>query len=284
MSSFKLLDGLLGLSPDDQKLLSQFGQGPHQSVPHSTVHEAFESIVDAIPDSIAAVFEQTSITYRHLDIEANQLAKSLIASGLQPRERVCLVVSRSLEMLVGIFAILKAGCQYVPVDGGVASDRQLTHIFTDTAAKHILCLPKFQTRVEQFAGTAAHITQLRLDGSYKESISRPFVGCSPSDGCYAIYTSGKYPPYIPKMLLTRCAGSTGTPKGVSVTHANVANALLLEPANLGIKKGSKVGSVLSVAFDMGAWEILSCLMNGGTLYMRGSRWEATLEKVSKLFR
>lgn len=70
---------------------------------------------------------------------------------------------------------------------------------------------------------------------------------------------------------------------MSVTHANVANALLLEPANLGIKKGSKVGSVLSIAFDMGAWEILACLMNGGTLYMRGSRWEATLEKVGRRF-
>lgn len=74
-------------------------------------------------------------------------------------------------------------------------------------------------------------------------------------------------------------GSTGTPKGVDVSHANVTNALLLEPASLGIRKGSKVGSVLSIAFDMGAWEILACLMNGGTLYMRGSRWETTLEDV-----
>ena len=74
-------------------------------------------------------------------------------------------------------------------------------------------------------------------------------------------------------------GSTGTPKGVDVSHANVTNALLLEPANLGIKIGSKVGSVLSVAFDMGAWEILAGLMNGGTLYLRGSRWEATLREA-----
>jgi len=191
MPSFKLLDSLSGLSHDDQKLLSQFGQGPQQLVPHPTVHEAFESIVDATPDSTAAVFEDTSITYRQLDIAANRLANSLVASGLQPGERVCLVVSRSLEMLVGIFAILKAGCQYVPVDGGVASDRQLAHIFTDTAARHILCLPKFQARVEQFAGAAAHITQLRLDGSIQTSVSRPLVRCYPTDGCYAIYTSGK---------------------------------------------------------------------------------------------
>ncbi|KAF3005817.1 hypothetical protein E8E13_008103 [Curvularia kusanoi] len=266
MSAFKLLDSLSALPGEDQISLSRFGQGPQQSVPYSTVHEAFESIVDTSPQSTAAVFEDTSLTYRQLDVAANQLANTLLASGLQPRERVCLVVSRSLEMLVGIFAILKAGCQYVPIDGGVASDRQLAHIFTDTAAKHILCLPKFQKRVEQFARAEAHITQLRLEGSLTSSTSRPSLRRCPSDGCYAIYTSG----------------STGTPKGVDVSHANVTNALLLEPANLGIKKGSKVGSVLSVAFDMGAWEILACLMNGGTLYMRGSRWEPTLEKIDTL--
>lgn len=66
---------------------------------------------------------------------------------------------------------------------------------------------------------------------------------------------------------------------MNVSHSNVTNALLLEPASLGIKVGSKVGSVLNIAFDMGAWKILACLMNGGTLYMRGSQWEATLKEV-----
>lgn len=191
MPAFKLLDSLSDLPGEDQLSLSRFGQGPQQSVPYSTVHEAFESIVDTNPHSTAAVFEDANLTYRQLDVAANQLANSLLASGLQPRERVCLVVSRSLEMLVGIFAILKAGCQYVPVDGGVASDRQLAHIFTDTAAKHILCLPKFQKRVEQFARAEAHITQLRLEGSLTSSTSRPSLRRCPSDGCYAIYTSGK---------------------------------------------------------------------------------------------
>jgi non-ribosomal peptide synthetase component F len=93
--------------------------------------------------------------------------------------------------------------------------------------------------------------------------------------CYAaeIKLSQRIADYLP--------GSTGTPKGVDVSHANVTNALLLEPANLGIKNGSKVGSVLSVAFDMGAWEILACLMNGGTLYMRGSQWTETLKEVTR---
>ncbi|KAF3032518.1 hypothetical protein E8E12_000488 [Didymella heteroderae] len=266
MSNFKLLEGLSSLPFEDQVVLSQFGQGPRQPVPHLNVHEAFESKVDTHPDVVAAVFEHAALTYQQMDIAANRLANHLLASGLQPKERVCLVVSRSLEMLVGIFAILKAGCQYVPIDGGVASDKQLAHIFHDTAVNHILCLPKFENRVQQFANANVHITLLALGAYSEQSSERPVVNCSPTNGCYAIYTSG----------------STGSPKGVDVSHANVTNALLLEPANLGIRTGSKVGSVLSVAFDMGAWEILACLMNGGTLYMRSSRWEATLKKIDTL--
>lgn len=95
-------------------------------------------------------------------------------------------------------------------------------------------------------------------------------------------------------------GSTGAPKGVDVTHHNVTNALLLEPAKLGIRPGSKVAQVMNIAFDMGntwttnkdvsiptylhagAWEILGCLMNGGTLYIRGSDWPSTLREVGVL--
>ncbi|KAH6612737.1 nonribosomal peptide synthetase 12 [Boeremia exigua] len=266
MTSFKLLDGLSGLHLQDQITLSNFGQGPRQPVRHSTVHEAFESTVDTNPDSVAAVFNQTSLTYRELDAAANQFANHLLASGLQRNERVCLVVQRSLEMLIGILAILKAGCQYVPIDGGVASDKQLAHIFNDTATRQVLCLPKFHDRVKEFARAETSITLLSRDHLLHASERRPLVECSGAMGCYAIYTSG----------------STGIPKGVDVSHANVTNALLLEPANLGIRNGSKVGSVLSIAFDMGAWEILACLMNGGTLYMRGSRWEATLKEIDTL--
>lgn len=100
---------------------------------------------------------------------------------------------------------------------------------------------------------------------------------------YTLLVSSAVYDECPVWPLNRSTGSTGTPKGVDVSHANVTNALLLEPANLNIRKGSKVGSVLSIAFDMGAWEILACLMNGGTLYMRGSKWEATLEQVSSIW-
>lgn len=191
MSDFKPLEGLSNLPHEDQIALSQFGQGPHRPVPRLNVHEAFESQVDTHSNAIAAVFEHETVTYQQLELAANRLANYLLASGLQPKEQVCLVVSRSLEMLVGIFAILKAGCQYVPIDGGVASDKQLGHIFHDTGVNHILCLPKFKNRVQLFAKTSTHITSLALSAYFEQSSERPAVNCAPAHGCYAIYTSGK---------------------------------------------------------------------------------------------
>lgn len=196
MSNFKLLEGLSSLPYDDQITLSQFGQGPRRPVPHLNVHHAFESEVDAHPDVVAAVFEHTNVTYQQLDTAANRLANYLLASGLQPQERVCLVVSRSLEMLVGIFAILKAGCQYVPIDGGVVSDNQLAHIFHDTSVNHILCLPRFEARVQLFANASTRITLLTMGAYSEQSSGRPVVHCVPANGCYAIYTSGQAYHYV----------------------------------------------------------------------------------------
>jgi non-ribosomal peptide synthetase component F len=191
MSSSGVFEGLSGFSKDDKIVLSRFGQGPILQTPHTLVHAAFESTVDSQPDTIAAYFDQEyTLTYRELDNAANRLSNSLITNGLLPRQRVCLVVSRSLEMLVGILAILKAGCQYVPVDGGVASDKQLKHILCDTEARYVLCLPKFLDRVRAFTGADVSITPLDTEIYKGFSKARPSTEVTTTDGCYAIYTSG----------------------------------------------------------------------------------------------
>jgi non-ribosomal peptide synthetase component F len=251
MDTTTLFHGLDSLPYEQQILFSRFGRGASLQVPHATVHEAFESIVDAHPRTIAAKFGEGRITYAELDVAANRLANHLIESGLQPRQRICLVVQRSIEMLVGIFAILKAGCQYVPIDGGISSGQTLHHILTDTGSNYILCLPKFQDTVRQNAAQSTAIILLGQDAEAFCSRDRPRVPISSNDGVYAIYTSGivLFPDTVDKANST--AGSTGKPKGVDVTHRNVTNALLLEPGKLAIATGSNVAQVLNIAFDMG---------------------------------
>jgi non-ribosomal peptide synthetase component F len=251
METLEIMQVASSLSLHDQHPSLQFSCGPRILSPHVLVHEAFETVVRANPTAIAAKFGDRSITYQQLDIAANRLSHHLIDSGLKPQQRVCLVVQRSLEMLIGIFAILKAGCQYVPVDGGITSEQALMHIFTDTDARFILCLSKFWDKVRRFARRDAVIFALGMEvGAFYPS-TKPAVQVSSHDGAYAIYTSGKYLIKPTYNVLIRVTGSTGKPKGVDVSHGNVTNALLLEPARLGTTVGTKVGQVLNIAFDMG---------------------------------
>jgi non-ribosomal peptide synthetase component F len=200
MAAQKCFYGFSEFPSEEQGLLTRFGSGPKLSLPHTIVHEAFESIVDTYPTVVAARLRAETITYQQLDVAANRLAHHLIESGLRPRQRVCLVVQRSFEMLIGILAILKAGCQYVPIDGGVTSEQALQHIFTDTEARFILCLPKLWDKVRRFAKRDAIIIALEASTGAFYSTERPKCKTIPSDGAYAIYTSGKHgvhTPHIP---------------------------------------------------------------------------------------
>lgn len=235
--SFHSIDNL---SLEDRRLFERFGRGPCVHIPFDLVHKAFESIVDNYPHVTAARhYDGTTITYRELDERANILSNRLIQRGLRPNGRVCVVVSRSIELLVGILAVLKAGAQYVPLDGGIVADAALDHIFNDARPRIILCLGKFRSKVEPHARkTRAEIVQ--LDGQDHEATlqdtARPNVAMDSSFGSYMIYTSG----------------TTGKPKGVDVRHRNVTNNLLVEPASLKITVGKNVAQLLNISFDMGA--------------------------------
>lgn len=181
---------MLNISEEDQKLVFDFGSGLRANAAHHTIHGAFEGMVDVHPEALAAVQGGRKMTYKQLDISANRLAHYLISSGLQPRKRVCLVVHRSLEMLIGIMAILKTGCQYVPIDGGVASDQSLQHIFEDTEARFILCLPMFWDRVNKFTSQDTTVLELGMETGAFYSPTRPSIRVSAEDGVYAMYTSG----------------------------------------------------------------------------------------------
>lgn len=175
----------------DRRLFDEYGRGCNKLRSFILAHKAFEHIVDTQPDVVAATHDGSSVSYGELDRRANQLSNSLQKSGLQPRERVCVVVQRSIPMLVAILAVLKAGCQYVPIAGGIVTHEMLAHIFSDTQASVILCLAKFGDKVKR---NSAPTQQIRVaDAALPEtdSAERPDVDVTEQDGAYIIYTSGK---------------------------------------------------------------------------------------------
>jgi non-ribosomal peptide synthetase component F len=238
-SSFNSLDSL---PPEDRVLFNRFGRGRSLSNPYNVIHHAFEAIVLAHPNVIAVRhYDGTTITYLELNRRANILAQELRTKyGLEKGDRAVLVYSRCIEMVVFILAVLKAGGQYIPFDGGIIPTDTLGYAIRDSAAAIVLCLPRYREKVQQSVPTdlksRVRILDVDVGSSLWESGNpeNPEVGVGPEDGAYVIYTSG----------------TTGRPKGVDVKHQGVTNTLLNEPSKLGITVGKNVAQQLNVGFDM----------------------------------
>ncbi len=243
------------LTPRDRRLFQEFGRGPAAALPYSLIHQAFERWAAATPYATAAEHEGATITYGRLNHRAELLAARLVREGVRPGDRVGLFVRRSIPMLVGLLATLKAGAAYVPQDIGLTPAAQLRHVIRTAGTRVILTQTQHQDRVPLSEGHV-RIAIDTMDDSGSPPTPPPCTlarAVAPDDGCYVLFTSG----------------TTGAPNGVTVTHRNVCNILLTEPGNLGIGPGQRVGQILNIAFDMAAWEILGCLAGGGTLIIRG---------------
>ncbi|HEY5925558.1 MAG TPA: amino acid adenylation domain-containing protein [Kofleriaceae bacterium] len=244
-------DPLAHLSPADQLLFEHFGKGPAIAPALECIHYAFEAHAAATPAAIAVEHMGAQITYGELDRQASALAALLVHHGVKPGDHVALFVLRSIPMIVGLLATLKAGAAYVPQHVGVAPDAQLRHVIATAGTRVILTLASLRHLVPVPDGHVA----IEIDSFMHThaELAAPRIEPSGESGCFVLFTSG----------------TTGKPNGVTVTHKNVCNILLTAPGDLGIQPGMRVAQILSIAFDMAAWEILGCLAHGATLVIRG---------------
>ncbi|KFA64872.1 hypothetical protein S40285_02849 [Stachybotrys chlorohalonatus IBT 40285] len=249
--------------------LKGFGHGDEVTCPFPTVTAAFHHQVMQRPDALAlrdlSKSPPQELTYHQLAARAHALALQLQHCGVKPGQRVPLIVKRGLDMIVGIWAILCSGAQYVPLDGGVVPDSTICHVFEQSGGNVVVCLSSTEPRVKSLCSIATTIVVDGQDPQFNGSKTADLTDlATPDSGCYVIYTSG----------------TTGKPKGVDVSHKNVANLVCLYPGNLGIRPRDKVGQVLNISFDMvAAWEIFACLCNGGTLILRGADWEPAIREI-----
>ncbi|KAF8077656.1 hypothetical protein FPV67DRAFT_6540 [Lyophyllum atratum] len=257
-------DLLKDLSDTDKDLFNKFGLGEDIKPAFECVHQAFEHHARAHPDTIAVEDFGHKITFAELDRQSNCLATRLRESGVVPGSRVCLLVERSILMVVGILAVLKAGGAYVPLDGNVVADKTLNHALKDSGSSLVLVQRKFVHRV----GTMPiFCLEDSICGSPQNlHCQRPQDLAKTTDSAYIIYTSG----------------TTGVPKGVDVMHKNVTNLVCMAPGNLKMGHGVRVSQLMNISFDMAAWEILGSMCNGSTLCLRGKtskEWRAVMKTV-----
>ncbi|MBL4661247.1 MAG: amino acid adenylation domain-containing protein, partial [Alcanivoracaceae bacterium] len=255
----------ISLKPDCEiqksSLLTQEGEQQQLQSMNSTqadypsdlcIHHLFEKQLAQTPNNIAVTFEEQSLSYFELNVKANRLAHYLIKQGVKPDDIIGLCLERSLEMMIGIMAIWKAGAAYLPLDPHYPKNR-LQHMIQDSHLSILLTQQKITAVTEGMS-----IQRLILDN--KEllntlsiySVANPTVEHLTSRHlAYVIYTSG----------------STGLPKGVMVEHQAAINRIDWMQKQYKLKQNDVVLQKTPFSFDVSVCELTWFFTVGARLVM-----------------
>lgn len=231
-------------TPDELERVVRTFNDTTRTLPPTTLIGPIESRAARTPDATALVFGDTSLTYEELNTRANRLARHLRTLGARPGAVVAVSVPRSVELVVSLLAVLKAGAAYLPLDPDYPEQR-LAYMLRDAAP--VCAVTDRAGRLPEDTGTPLVV----LDGlDVSEYLwvnpSRPLTPAHPA---YVIYTSG----------------STGRPKGVVVSHGAIDNRLRWMQSAYGLTADDRVLQKTPSSFDVSVWEFFWPLRQGATL-------------------
>ncbi|WP_230966638.1 non-ribosomal peptide synthetase [Nostoc commune] len=240
------------LTGNEQQQFKIWNQTIQEYPSHQCLHQLFEAQVEQTPDEIALIFGEQSFTYRELNSKANQLAHHLQRLGVEVETPVGICLERSVEMVIGVLGILKAGGVYVPLDpaypetrlGWILDDARVPILLTQTSSKpypdsyqvnsntKIVCLEDWKAIAEN-------------------SVNNPVTNVTPENLAYLIYTSG----------------STGKPKGVMIEHRNPVCLLYWAREVFSTDAIAGVLASTSICFDLSIFELFVPLSWGGKVIL-----------------
>ncbi|GAA2610023.1 non-ribosomal peptide synthetase [Streptomyces lienomycini] len=228
------------LTPAERERILRQGTGPSRPAPDRGLPALFEALADAEPDAVAVVSGGTTLTRSALNARANRLAHTLRARGVGRGDTVALRLDRSVDAVVAILAVLKAGATYVPLDSRLPRAR-----------RELVLRESRSVLVVTAAGAAAPdgVPHLDVDDPVTATgpATNPGVPAEPADAAYIMYTSG----------------STGRPKGIAVTHANIVG-LASDPC-WSDAAHERVLLHSPLAFDASTYELWVPLLRGGRI-------------------
>jgi len=234
--------------PERKMLLVDFNSTTADRV-DTPLHQIVAAQVKRTPDAIAVRFENKQLSYRELDGRANQLAHYLVAHGVRPGALVGVCAERSLEMVIALLGVQKAGAAYVPIDPEYPPAR-LESVIEDADPPVLLTQEHLLPILP-----AALPPVLCLDRDWKSIaeffVTAPDVSVTAKDVAYAIYTSG----------------STGKPKGVPNVHEGIVNRLCWMQHQYGLTPADRVLQKTPYSFDVSVWEFFWPLMQGACIVM-----------------
>ncbi|WP_088830566.1 non-ribosomal peptide synthetase [Paenibacillus tyrfis] len=243
---------------EEKLLLQEFNISRLNLGTEKVISELFEEQVENNPDQIALVFGEKSVTYRLVNERANALARVLIEKGVTNNEVVGIVTHRSLELVIGVLAILKAGAGYLPINPDFSQER-INYILKDSGAKIILTqksldlmpdLKREKVFLEDCWDLTQETTNIRLDHN-------------PNDLAYIIYTSG----------------STGKPKGVMIEQSSLVNLITYQQHKYPMTSCGSYLLKTTYTFDVSCTELFGWFFNGGKLVILESNAEKDIYEI-----
>jgi amino acid adenylation domain-containing protein len=243
----------LTVSPDAGRYPLPRWNETDRELAEATVPSMFETQAARTPDAVALRFEGRDCGYAELNAWANRLARVLVDRGVGPERVVALAMPRSVEVIVAMLAVLKAGGAFLPVGLAQPASR-ITAMVQDAGPVLVVAADGFATLGEP--GRVLSFTELNAEGA----------GRSPSDltddrDRLAVLRVG-HPAYV---IYT--SGSTGRPKGVVVTHRGIPSLTVAQGEECGVGPGSRVLQFASLGFDAAVSEICMALLRGATLVL-----------------
>ncbi|WP_433757331.1 amino acid adenylation domain-containing protein [Nocardia sp. CA-135398] len=230
-----------------QRMLRDWNDTAHPVVPELLL-DGYRRAVAAHPDAIAVAYQGAELTYREFDERVNRLARLLIQRGVGAEALVGLAVRRSIDLVVGMYAIVTAGGAYVPLDPDHPRER-IAHIL-ETAAP--VCVLTTTADVVEVSDTplvyldTVELTSFSGAPVLPSELLRPISGDNPA---YVIFTSG----------------STGRPKGVAVTHAAINNQIEWMLAHYPLGPDDVYLQKTATTFDVSLWGYFMPLRAGAKL-------------------
>ena len=219
--------------------------------PHSNlcIHELFEREVEKNPNNTSVIYEDVSLTYSQLNEKANRLANYLLAHGLQKEEPVAVFLERSIEMVIALLGILKAGGVYVPIEPTHPSQR-IHLILQSLDSPFVICTTDNQPHFE--TGDAGR--PILIDQSerwHAVNAENPNVAINQNDSMYIIFTSG----------------TTGKPKGVINRHRGLNNRIQWMQKQFKLTSEDRLLQKTPYTFDVSVWEFFWPLISGAAIVM-----------------
>jgi amino acid adenylation domain-containing protein len=253
------------LSPDETHQVIQKRRPPLSDPgPFIHAHELFEGQVGRTPDNVAVESDGRRLTYRQLNEEANRLARTLQADGIEPEKLVAICLERSIEAIVAVLAVWKAGGAFIPLDPSLPDDR-FRFLLSDAKASLIISKAAVAGRLRDCPIPVVFCNDERLADVAPDNL--PNVSSS-RNLAYVIYTSG----------------SSGTPKGVMVEHAAISKHLQWMQADFPLGTDDRTLFKYAFSFDVSILEMLWPLLAGARLLVIDGGGPLEVTKLAKTIR